>query len=114
MELAGEAEGEGRGVLLADFLAGAGGVWEELCLEMSGWVILRGLVGKAGAIVTMSPLLTGLVAPRVAGVRVRFPRPSKAGSGCKAKAGPESQGERAPTWGPYVSTCRHRSLRWAQ
>lgn len=111
MELAREAEGEEEGVLLADCLAS--GVWEELGSETSVWTILRGLVGKAGAIVTMSPLLTGL-ATKVAGVLVRFPRPSKAGSGCKAKAGPEFQGKRAPTWGPYVSTCRHRSLRWAQ
>lgn len=113
MELAREAKGVGEGIFLADCLAGASGVWEELCSETSGRIVLRGLVGTAGAIVTMSPLLTGLV-PRVAGVLVRFPRPSKAGSGCKAKAGPESQGKRAPTWGPYVSTCRHRSLRWAQ
>lgn len=113
VELARDTEGEEEGVFLADCLASACGVWEELGSEMSGWTILRGLVGTAGAIVTMSPLLTGL-APRVAGVLVRFPRPSKAGSGCKAKAGPESQGKRAPTWGPYVSTCRHRSLRWAQ
>lgn len=113
MELAREADEEGEGVFLADCLAGDSGVWEELCSETSGWTVLRGLVGMAGARVTASALLTGL-APRVAGVLVRFPKPSKAGSGCKAKAGPESQGKRVPTWGLYVSTCRHRSLRWAQ
>lgn len=113
MEPAKEAEGDGEGVFLADCLAGTSGVWAELCWGTSGETILRGLVGMAGAIVTMGPLPTGLV-PRVAGALVRFPRPSKAGSGCKAKAGPESQGKRAPSWGPYVSTCRHRSLRWAQ
>lgn len=99
MELAREAEGEGEGVFLADCLAGACGVWEELCWELSGGTVLRGLVGTAGVTVSMGPLSTGL-APRVARVPVRFPRPSKAGSGRKAKAGPESQGKRAPAWGP--------------
>lgn len=113
VELAKEAEGGGEDAFLADCLASPSGVWAELCWGTSGGTILRGLVGMAGAIVIMGPLTTGL-APRVAGALVRFPRPRKAGSGRRAKAGPESQGKRAPTWGPYVSTCRHRSLRWAQ
>lgn len=113
VELANDSEGEGEGAFLVDCLAAASGVWAELCWGTSGGTILGGLVGMAGAIVTMGPLSLGLV-PRAAGALVKFPRPSKAGSGCKAKARPECQGKRAPTWGLYASICRHRSLRWAQ
>lgn len=113
MELANGSEGEGEGAFLADCLAAASEVQAELCWGTSAETILGGLVGMAGAIVTMGPLSIGLV-PTVAGALVTFPRPSKAGSGCKAKARPEFQGKRAPPWGLCVSICRHRSLRWAQ
>lgn len=94
---------------LAKSVAGGRGVWAGECRGGATLLVLSGLVGLEGSMVTPARWNC-----KAGATVVRFCKPKKSGSVCKAKGGPESAWGRVPTQGRGVWACPHSFLRRVQ